>query len=150
MNPHTLGKWLVALQFGLLAAMGVLCLQKATEHLPGMSTYVLWLCGVAIGLLTLSANRPGNFNIRPEPKEHSQLVKTGPYRWVRHPMYSSVLLLAAGASFWLMSLIGAVLWLALLAVLTTKASLEETWLLQRYSEYAAYRTQTWRLVPWIY
>jgi protein-S-isoprenylcysteine O-methyltransferase Ste14 len=109
-----------------------------------------WLASLALGLWTLSANRPGNFNIQPEPKAHGHLVTSGPYRWVRHPMYGSVLLLAAGASAWLMSLTGAVLWLVLLAVLIAKARLEEQWLVQRYPTYVQYQQGTWRLVPWIY
>jgi protein-S-isoprenylcysteine O-methyltransferase Ste14 len=150
MNSHQLGKLLVALQFGLLAAMAALCMPHATEQAPGLSSWWLWLASVALGLWTLSTNHPGNFNIRPEPKAQGHLVTTGPYRWVRHPMYGSVLLLAAGASAWLMNLTGAVLWLALLGVLIAKAYLEERWLVQRYPQYAEYQRSTWRLVPGVY
>ncbi len=150
MSPHAVGKLLVALQFGLLAALFGLCLQWLPDQVPGPVTYVLWFASVTLGWWTLSVNRPGNFNIRPEPKAQGQLVQTGPYRWVRHPMYGAVLLLAAGASAWLMTLVGWVLWLDLLGVLLAKAFLEERWLLRRYAEYAEYRQQTWRLVPWIY
>ena len=150
MNPHFLGKLWVTLQFGLLAALGVLCLQHAQFQQPGLLSVAFWLASVALGLWTLSANHPGNFNIRPEPKAHGHLVTSGPYRWVRHPMYGSVLMLAAGASAWLMNLTGAVLWLALLGVLIAKAHLEELWLVKRYPQYASYRQRTWRLVPWIY
>jgi protein-S-isoprenylcysteine O-methyltransferase Ste14 len=150
MNPHLLGKLWVALQFALLATLGALCLQQARFQPPGLLSVAFWLASVILGLWTLSANHPGNFNIRPEPKAHGHLVTSGPYRWVRHPMYGSVLLLAAGASAWLLNLTGAVLWLALLGVLIAKAHLEELWLVQRYPEYALYRQRTWRLVPWIY
>ncbi len=47
-------------------------------------------------------------------------------------------------------MIGVALWLALLAVLIAKASLEEQWLLKHYPHYANYRLRTWRLVPWIF
>jgi protein-S-isoprenylcysteine O-methyltransferase Ste14 len=49
-----------------------------------------------------------------------------------------------------MSLLAAVLWSALLAVLIAKATLEEHWLMQRYPEYASYRAGTWRLLPWVF
>jgi protein-S-isoprenylcysteine O-methyltransferase Ste14 len=150
MNLLFLGKLWVALQFALLAALAALCLQHAQFQLPGWLPVSFWLASLALGLWTLSANRPGNFNIQPEPKAHGHLVTSGPYRWVRHPMYGSVLLLAAGASAWLMSLTGAVLWLVLLAVLIAKARLEEQWLVQRYPTYVQYQQGTWRLVPWIY
>lgn len=150
MNPHTLGKLCVTLQFGLLTALAMLCLKQAAQESPGATTYGLWLASVLVGLWTLSANRIGNFNIRPEPKSDGRLVQHGPYRWVRHPMYLSVLLLAAGAATWLMAAVAWVLWALLLSVLTTKAGLEERWLLQRYPDYADYRQRTWRLLPGVY
>lgn len=150
MNPHLLGKLLVTLQFGLLTVLAGMCLQQVAVQSPGTVSYALWLASVLLGLWTLSANRPGNFNIRPEPRTKGHLVKTGPYRWVRHPMYTSVLLLAAGASAWLANTTGLILWLALLVVLILKLRLEEVWLIKRYAEYARYREQTWRLVPGMY
>ena len=51
-----------------------------------------------LGVWTLAWNRPGNFNIRPEPKAGGQLVTGGPYRLMRHPMYTAVLLFAVPAS----------------------------------------------------
>ena len=150
MNPHIFGKLLLVLQFGLLAVLTLLCANHAADQPPGLLPFLMWIASAALGVWTLTVNRPGNFNIRPEPKTEGHLVKTGPYRWVRHPMYSSVLLLAAGASAWLMSLLAAVLWSALLAVLIAKATLEEHWLMQRYPEYASYRAGTWRLLPWVF
>lgn len=149
-HSHQLGKLLVALQFGLLSVLAALCVPKATEQGPGTASWALWLASIALGLWTLGVNRPGNFNIRPEPKTDGHLVRSGPYRWVRHPMYGSVLLLAAGASAWLGSALGWGLLLALLGVLVGKANLEERWLMQRYTAYAEYQKHTWRLLPWVY
>lgn len=150
MSPTHLGKLLVVGQFGLLGGLMLRCFSHAVTVMPGWWSYALWLSGFALSLWTLSANRPGNFNIRPEPKAGGHLVQTGPYRWIRHPMYTSVLLVAAGASAWLADLAGAAAWLALLAVLIAKSHLEERWLVERYSDYQTYRKGTWRLVPGIY
>lgn len=112
--------------------------------------------GAVLGLWALSANRPGNFNIHPAPRTGGHMVDAGPYRRIRHPMYSAVLAVGAGCVLaaaampapWL-ALAGAA-WIALTAVLTAKARLEEGWLLRRYPGYAAYRARTRRFVPGLY
>lgn len=150
MSRHVLGNVLVVLQFSLLTVLAVLCALRAAEAGPGAVTWLLWLASVALGLWTLKSNRPGNFNIHPAPKTGGHLVRNGPYRWVRHPMYGSVLLLAAGAVAWLKDLAGAMLWLTLLIVLLVKGGLEERWLTEQYPDYAEYQRGTWRLLPRIY
>jgi protein-S-isoprenylcysteine O-methyltransferase Ste14 len=104
---------------------------------------------VAVGLWALSANRPGNFNIRPDPKDGAALVCHGPYRHVRHPMYLAVLLFAVGVTI---GFDAAWRWavLALLAVvLHFKARHEERALAARYPDYAAYARRTPALLPFL-
>ena len=145
-----LGRCWVGLQFGLLFALAVLCVLRWSNGLPGVASWLFWLASAGVGLWTLSVNRPGNFNIHPEPHPDGHLVQDGPYRFVRHPMYGSVLLLAAGAAIWLGSMMGWALFLALLGVLMAKARMEERWLEQRYPQYAEYRLRTYRLVPLVH
>lgn len=120
MKPHTLGQLWVTLQFGLLLALAGLCVLEARESLPNAWSWTFWMACTMLGLWTLWFNRPGNFNIRPEPHPDGHLVQEGPYRWVRHPMYGAVQLLAAGAAAWLANAMGVALWLALLAVLIAR------------------------------
>lgn len=149
-NPKTLGQFWVVLQFGLLLCLLGLLLFQSRQPGPGWLSVLLWCGALVLGVWTLIVNPPGNFNIRPEPRADGRLVCHGPYRWVRHPMYSAVLLLAAGAAVRLASWPGLLLWIALVAVLVAKARLEERWLLQRYPAYAGYRKHTWRLLPGVY
>ena len=74
-----------------------------------------------LAVWALAANRPGNFNIRPTPRPGGALVTSGPYRWVRHPMYTSVLMAAAAAAVKSHQIVDSGLWFALLAVLLLKA-----------------------------
>jgi len=146
---NRLGTVLVALQFALIAALAV---QALPEFLRGHAPAGAWLVaggGALLGLWALSCNRPGNFNIRPTPREGGQLVQWGPYRWIRHPMYTAVIACGLACAWAASSLWGWPGLAALVAVLATKASFEERWMLAGHPEYAAYRTRTWRFLPGI-
>jgi protein-S-isoprenylcysteine O-methyltransferase Ste14 len=149
-STRLLGTALVALQFALIAAL-------VAHALPALRAAAIpaggWLCALAGALLAgaaVSYNRPGNFNIRPEPRAGGRLVREGPYRFVRHPMYTSVLLFGVAAAW---SAGRALAWLEvalLAAVLAAKATIEERAMLAAHPDYAAYRARTRRFVPWVF
>ena len=140
-----MSRLLVALQFGL---MGLMVLRSDPARI-GPAFGALVAAGLAFGLWAISANRPGNFNIRPDPKEGGTLVTGGPYRWVRHPMYLAVLLVMA-AFVVAGDAAQAVLWLLLAAVLDAKAVREERGLALVHPGYAAYRGRTRALIPFVF
>ena len=139
------GRLLVLVQFALLAW---LIWPFTLQHWSVPALALVASAGL-LGLWTLAHNRPGNFNIRPEPKQSGRLVTTGPYRLVRHPMYSAVLLFAAGEGVAYMDEWKALAWFLLLAVLWAKSALEERSLRERYPEYAAYVIGTGRFTPFL-
>ena len=141
------GRLLVVLQFGLLALLG----WRAWVSPADIAVQVVSLLA-ASGLLAhwaLAANRPGNFNIRPTPRRGGALITSGPYRWIRHPMYTSVLLAAAAAAWKSFETADALLWLALLGVLLAKVAIEERALMRRFPSYQDYRLRTTRFLPWL-
>jgi protein-S-isoprenylcysteine O-methyltransferase Ste14 len=140
------GGLLVALQFGLLAAL--LAVAARGEPLSPMPV-ILVVAGTIVGLWAVACNRPGNFNIRPTPKAGGQLVSNGPYRWIRHPMYTALLLAGAGLAAASEGLPGWGLWIALAAVLAVKSTVEERRMIRAHPEYADYATRTRRFVPWL-
>ena len=145
-----LGSVLVALQFGLMALIAGLAGPGLLRDPAPAIAWAVALCAVGMGGWALSANRPGNFNIRPTPRPGGQLVQTGPYRWIRHPMYTAVLLaavaglLGAAADHRLAVAAAAV---ALAVVLRVKAEVEERWMVMQHPAYANYMRTTWRFVP---
>jgi protein-S-isoprenylcysteine O-methyltransferase Ste14 len=148
-----LGHALVAAQFALmgwLVVLGARALQPWPSWPSLVAAALLAGAGGALGLAALAANRPGNFNIHPAPRAGGQLVAHGPYRWIRHPMYAAVLLLTAAAAVVAGSGLAALGWALLLAVLLTKAMLEERWLSAHHEGYAAYCRRTRRLVPGVF
>jgi protein-S-isoprenylcysteine O-methyltransferase Ste14 len=144
------GAWLVTLQFAVLGVMAWRAWQAHGRDAPRAAVMALLVAAVVVGVAALAANRPGNFNIRPLPKAHGELVTRGPYRWIRHPMYTALLLGSGGAALWSGAWIDAASWVALLVVLAVKASVEERALIERFAGYAAYRARTSRFLPWVY
>ena len=140
--------WVVA-QFALIAVLAAAALPALRHGTAPRGAWVLWALAVLVGSWALLANRPGNFNIRPTPRAGGQLVQHGPYRWIRHPMYTSVGCFAAGcavaagsAPVWAVALL-------LAAVLAGKSRLEERWMCDTHRSYADYRRRTWRFIPWL-
>jgi len=80
-------------------------------------------------------------------KENHRVVDTGPYRLVRHPIYTGILL----ATYATMALKGTILGIAGAAIITLglwmKARLEEGWLEREVDGYDAYRHRVPMLVP---
>jgi protein-S-isoprenylcysteine O-methyltransferase Ste14 len=105
--------------------------------------------GIGLGFYTMLHNRPGNFDIYPEPKQGSRLVTTGPYRWVRHPMYGSLLLAMLGVTLFNGHALNAVGLATLTVVVFGKILKEERYLRQCHPEYAAYEQRTKRLIPYL-
>ena len=80
---HRLGTVLVACQFMLIAALAALALPAFVAGEAPAGAWLMAIAGALLGLWALSSNRPGNFNIRPTPREGGQLVQQGPY--MRNP-----------------------------------------------------------------
>ena len=81
-------------------------------------------------------------------KKDQTLVTTGPYRWVRHPMYTSIFVWAL--AYFLMSanwFIGAT-WLGLGLLAVRVAEAEEVALTEKFGEaYRVYIRRTGRFLP---
>lgn len=144
-----LGTALVAAQFGLIAALAWWAAAPFLQGRAPLPAWALAAAGTVLGLWTLAHNRPGNFNIRPTPREGGQLVQSGPYRWIRHPMYTAVIACAAACAWAVGSAWAWLAAVALVAVLAVKAHFEERWMLQSHAGYDAYRRRTRRFLPFV-
>jgi protein-S-isoprenylcysteine O-methyltransferase Ste14 len=86
----------------------------------------------------------------PYPKEGADLIQTGPYALVRHPMYSGGLLLALGWALYVQSWLTLGYVVALFVFLDMKSRREERWLAERFPTYATYRQRVRKLIPFVY
>lgn len=78
-----------------------------------------------------------------------RLVTTGPYRWLRHPSYTGIVVALAGAALLFESVFGAaVIVLVMLPVYAYRIRLEERALVERFGdEYRSFAARRWALLP---
>jgi protein-S-isoprenylcysteine O-methyltransferase Ste14 len=120
---------------------------------PGTIGAVLGVLLTAIGLGIAIAARitlAGNWSAAVEVKEEHALIRSGPYRYVRHPIYSGILLAVLGSAIALdrwRALLGFVL---IFAALWLKARHEERRLVQVLPDYGAYARETAALIPFLF
>lgn len=91
-----------------------------------------------------------NLTAVPRPIEGGQLVTTGPYAFVRHPIYSGIILGTLGWALLRSNLLGVALALAAFVFFDLKSRREERWLVEAYDEYPAYQRRVRKLIPWVY
>ncbi len=84
------------------------------------------------------------------PIADGQLVTTGMYQFLRHPIYAGWILVALGWALLRGSRLGVGVALAGGIFYDLKSREEEKWLAAPYAEYAAYQRQVKRFIPWIY
>ncbi|MGZ5587675.1 MAG: methyltransferase family protein [Usitatibacter sp.] len=145
------GGWWLAGQGPLLAAAFVL--PPWLGHLaPGaarVAAIAVFSAGFALGLWARHALGRA-FTPFPRPIEAGALTTRGPYRFARHPIYTSIVICAAAWAWLWQWPAGAACTLLLLAFLDLKSRREEQWLVERYSGYAEYRGRVKRFVPFVY
>lgn len=91
-----------------------------------------------------------NLTPLPYPKDNGQLVRSGVYSLVRHPLYSSLVFAGLGWAIFQLSLSHLIATVILLIFLDIKARREETWLTQKYPEYTDYQQRVKKLIPGLY
>jgi protein-S-isoprenylcysteine O-methyltransferase Ste14 len=134
----------------LLMVAGILGL-LATHSLFSMSPLVIGLQGAAAALMLWARITFGrrSFHATAEPTEGG-LVTSGPYRFVRHPIYSAVVLFCLAGAAAHLSLRAAALALVILVGALARMLAEEGCLRARYPDYADYAARTKRMLPRVF
>jgi protein-S-isoprenylcysteine O-methyltransferase Ste14 len=138
---------LVGLQFFILFLM-ILPISADTRF-PYIGLTILAV-GIVVGLLAIREHKSGNFNIRPDIKENCELVTTGVYAYIRHPMYLSVLLSMFGIAVIYFTYYEFALYILLVITLLVKLFYEEGLWKCYNPEYKNYISKTKRLIPFVF
>jgi protein-S-isoprenylcysteine O-methyltransferase Ste14 len=109
------------------------------------------LCALGIGFAIWARNILGrNWSGIPQIKEGHELIRAGPYRLVRHPIYTGILLAIFGTGFGRGQMRDLVIFLFGFIALWIKLKVEESLLTQQFPEaYPQYRDGTKALIPYL-
>ena len=96
---------------------------------------------------TLGGNWSGTVTL----KVDHELVQTGPYRHLRHPIYAGLLLAVFGSGLAAGRLYGMAAFLLVALALWWRLRVEERWMAAEFGQrYEAYRHSSWALIPFVF
>lgn len=110
----------------------------------------LQLGGLALAAWAIFSMGIGNFGASPVPLAEARLVQRGPYVYIRHPMYTGLLLFTLALVLAAPSPLRIAFWLVLVADLMLKLHYEEGLLADKFPGYAKYQRSTKKLIPFLY
>jgi protein-S-isoprenylcysteine O-methyltransferase Ste14 len=126
-------------------------------HWSGMPLWLQVIGAIALVVsfvfisLVFRENSYLSATVRIQEERGQTVITTGPYQYVRHPMYAGALFLFLGTPLLLGSWYGMLLTLLFLPALFVRAVLEERTLFQELPGYGAYMAQTrYRLIPYVW
>lgn len=111
---------------------------------------IIQLAAILFGIWAIIIMRIPNLRITPIPKNHFTLITSGPYKYIRHPMYLALLTAFIPPVISNFTIFRFVCLLLLLFVLLLKINFEEKLLKNASLEYVEYKAKTKKLIPFIY
>ena len=135
----------VVIQFGAILFLII----NAEFSTLGMLSIICLLISGVLGVRALIDMRPSNLNITPTLKDHHHLVTTGIYAYIRHPMYTSVILFCLGLLLSNNNGVAQLAMLVLIIDLWFKSEREEQLLTQRFSSYQNYQKRSGKFLPFL-
>jgi|SRR5580658_5009609 protein-S-isoprenylcysteine O-methyltransferase Ste14 len=103
--------------------------------------------GVAFAIWA-RAHLGANWSAAVSIRANHELIRTGPYRRIRHPIYTGLILAAIGTALVLGQVRGLLAVAIFVAAFYTKASKEERWLTQEFGDqFEAHTRQTGMFLP---
>ena len=132
---------------GTFLGNGFLYLEPVRLALPAQIFADLLIITGTVGSLIAALRLGASFSLMPEARN---LVTSGPYAFVRHPLYLAELIGVSGLVLQFQQPFAVFLGAAVFAVQYWRTVFEEQILQAAYPEYVAYRTRTGRFIPYVF
>jgi len=145
--PHK-DYFFVGIQF-LLFFIYLFNFQLYQLHFPDVlaqTGLIIGLIGIVVLVLAL-LQLSTNLSPFPTPKSSAQLIQTGLYKLIRHPIYTGIILLLGGYGFYKNSVYKISITLLLYVLFYFKSSYEEKLLQNKYSNYLEFKKTRGRFFP---
>ena len=124
------------------------------SQVPGLlqvAGAIVLVCSFYLFFVTFRENSYLSAMVRIQKDRGQTVVSTGPYHYVRHPMYAAALLFLFGTALLLGSWYGLLVALLLVGMIAVRAVLEERTLQQELQGYDTYMAQVkYRLIPHVW
>lgn len=118
---------------------------KITIVIRYISLLILILGIFIFGLALIQLNK--NLSPFPTPKNDSNLIESGLYKYIRHPIYTGILLIVFGYGVYSQSEFKLIISLLLLILFYFKSSYEEQQLNKKFEKYIEFKRKTGRFFP---
>jgi len=141
-------RWQSVLAFALMVVGLVWLIQRGEWLARSVPALLVQACAILLMVAARVTFGRRSFHAAADPTA-GRLVTTGPYRWLRHPIYAAILYFVWSTAIDHHTR-GA---FAAAALVTAGAAArmyaEETLLVGKYPDYTAYRARTARVVPFL-
>jgi len=118
-----------------------------TDHaLPNLLSSACVLIGTIMMLVTIR-HLGRAFSLVPQARS---VVQTGPYRWIKHPLYLSEEIVVLGVVLLYLTPLTAILLVLHIGVQICRIYYEEDLLRRNCPEYSSYEATRWRLIPYVW
>lgn len=136
----------------LVAVWDFVALQSAYWTLGLMNGVGLILFAVGVILRQIGKRALGKYySYGLRTLKDQQLIQSGIYRYVRHPIYLAALIYTPAIPLILLSVYGFLVMLAIFPLFIYRISIEEKMLVEKFgSKYIQYKKRTKKLIPYVY
>jgi protein-S-isoprenylcysteine O-methyltransferase Ste14 len=119
---------------------------KTDQALPNLASMACVLLGMIMMLVTIR-HLGRSFSLVPQARN---VVQTGPYRWIKHPLYLAEEIALLGVVLRNPTPLTAALLVLHIGVQVCRIYYEEDLLRRNCPEYSSYETSRWRVIPYVW